>query len=611
MKKYIEEEYIVAKTHTPEYMLHKYWSRKPYNVIQNILASLLKPGDILLDPFFGSGVILREALLLGANIIGIDINPIAYYIANLTIDPPNYKIFEKEIIRILKLFEEEVEKFYLIDNQPISYLVHEIIVECERCSNKVNFSEAIKDGRKYHCPYCNNKLNFNLKNLEKTNIKTIILQNGKEINDEESLKKQEELENSIELDLKYSKKFLENKRILTFLGMETKDLFTKRNFYLLTYLADLIHGISDLKLKKACLVLFTSSVAQCSRLIAYRNNLKTGGPAWSVPGFWVPPIHLESNPYKHLYARSKKMLKAIEILNKNKRYSLENSKIILGDSLEEIPLIKEKVDLVFLDPPYGDNIPYTEFSSLWNSFLNDEALIEKDISVSDRENKELAWKSYEKNLNQLLKEIKFKLKENGKILVTFNNHDIKAWKALLKAFQENEYKCCFVKFQIPAVVSAKAQFSPEKSYIGDIYCLYEKENKEFSIKKDLTIIKEKLIITAISRENILYYNIIYRIITTEWLKNNIDYLLLDEINKIIAELFDEDTKNKGIFYLKDEYKLKFQNVPTISHIVKQILKQKESNFYEEIIKNTEYIGIPDPIELKRLLESINKNNKLP
>ena len=43
-----------------------------------------------------------------------------------------------------------------------------------------------------------------------------------------------------------------------------------------------------------------ASVAQCSRLIAYRNDLTTGGPAWTVPGFWVPPVHLETNPLPHI-----------------------------------------------------------------------------------------------------------------------------------------------------------------------------------------------------------------------------------------------------------------------------------------------------------------------
>ena len=56
---------VFAQTHPPEYLLHKYWSRKPHNVLALFLSELLpRPGTVV-DPFCGSGVLLREAARLG------------------------------------------------------------------------------------------------------------------------------------------------------------------------------------------------------------------------------------------------------------------------------------------------------------------------------------------------------------------------------------------------------------------------------------------------------------------------------------------------------------------------------------------------------------------
>jgi len=50
---------------TPMYSMHKYWSRKPSEIIAEYIESYTEPGDIILDAFSGSGVTIIEALKLG------------------------------------------------------------------------------------------------------------------------------------------------------------------------------------------------------------------------------------------------------------------------------------------------------------------------------------------------------------------------------------------------------------------------------------------------------------------------------------------------------------------------------------------------------------------
>lgn len=60
----------------------------PYFFLANSIIS--KPGDIILDPFCGSGTVLLEALLAGRSAVGADVNPLARLISNvktLPLDP--------------------------------------------------------------------------------------------------------------------------------------------------------------------------------------------------------------------------------------------------------------------------------------------------------------------------------------------------------------------------------------------------------------------------------------------------------------------------------------------------------------------------------------------
>src|SRR4029079_4100005 len=61
---------VRARTHPAAYLLHKYWSRKPHNVLRSLFERA--PRGLFLDPFCGSGVALSEAAALGFEGVGAD-----------------------------------------------------------------------------------------------------------------------------------------------------------------------------------------------------------------------------------------------------------------------------------------------------------------------------------------------------------------------------------------------------------------------------------------------------------------------------------------------------------------------------------------------------------
>ena len=604
MKK--EYDAIIAKTHTAEYSMHKYWARKPHNVLSYFISQIVPENGNVLDPFCGSGVVLHEARKLGMNAQGFDVNPVANLITSVLIDPPSVKQFEKVVSSILDSLEDEIAPFYKIGGSMIKYAVHATVVKCSECGRIVPFTEAVVKGRSKKCPDCQTELRFNLENLVDTQIERVFIEDSKEaIDNVEVLSAQKELSNKEVFGSsgEYNYVFDTNRRILAFEGMETKNLFTSRNYSVLCHIADAFNEIEDDEIRKAALLLLTASVAQCSRLIPNRNDLSTGGPAWSVPGFWVPAEHLETNPIVHIRARYKKFVKALKEINDGKYANtacVDKKDAIVG--MQEYRQSGKRADLIFFDPPYGDSVPYLEFSAIWNSFLKDFPSADSDISVSDRKPKNEAWEDYNKQMKDVLGEISKTLSANGKLLITFNNNDIKAWEALLNGLQSSHLVCEYVTYQIPAVVSAKAQFSLEGSYISDIYSVYS-YSIDSKPTSDLAVISNSLKKAAEARNGVIAKNLANRVIILEWLRNNIRADLLIEKDSIIKSLFE---KKGSQLILKGELKEdRFDLCEHAKSSAKEILSNGPSDWnelYKTIaIQYAEY-GFLDSNELRTYLD---------
>ncbi|CAN5566641.1 hypothetical protein BH11ARM1_BH11ARM1_10430 [soil metagenome] len=65
-----------------------FFAKKPWQVVQEYIKHYSRPGDLVGDPFAGSGVTPVEALVLGRRAITSDINPVARFITRMTATAP-------------------------------------------------------------------------------------------------------------------------------------------------------------------------------------------------------------------------------------------------------------------------------------------------------------------------------------------------------------------------------------------------------------------------------------------------------------------------------------------------------------------------------------------
>ena len=73
-----------AKRH---YGVHPYFTKQVWNVVQEYIKNYTQIGDLVLDPFGGTGITAIEAIVLNRKAINIDINPLTVFWVNTLVRP--------------------------------------------------------------------------------------------------------------------------------------------------------------------------------------------------------------------------------------------------------------------------------------------------------------------------------------------------------------------------------------------------------------------------------------------------------------------------------------------------------------------------------------------
>lgn len=95
-----------------------FFAKKPWPVVQEYIKYYTAPGELVCDPFVGSGVTAVEALVLGRRIVASDINPVARFITRMkAIAPVDVKRLRLAFEKVRVLAQANIEA---LDSMPES-----------------------------------------------------------------------------------------------------------------------------------------------------------------------------------------------------------------------------------------------------------------------------------------------------------------------------------------------------------------------------------------------------------------------------------------------------------------------------------------------------------
>lgn len=485
---------IPPKTHTSMYLMHKYWARKPHNVVGEYIEKYSTEGDLVLDPFCGSGVTAIEALRRKRKAIATDLDPMATFITRMTVVQTNLNDYKEAFATIKRKVQKKIDSLY------------ETI--CPNCRVHVPVEAMIwKDGKpteiRLSCKCSKGTL---WKRPTRFDLQTL-----------------KEIENK-KIPFWYpDKELIWNTRVNVHKGERVSDLFTKRNLYALSMIFHEIEAIKEKSIKELMEFTFTSTLGQASKMVfVIRKRGRAKGRtekskpevgSWATRGYWIPPEFFEINVwncfeqrFQKIHRGKKESNEEIHKVREAKNFA-ELSKeanylIRVHDVLELSNLIpEESIDYVFTDPPYGDSVPYLELDYMWSSWLGFETDFDSEIIISDSpERKEKNFEMYHKMLCVAFREIYRVLRKGKYLTVTFHNTDIQIYNSIISSVVLAGFDLEKIIYQPPARTSPKGLLAPYGSAVGDYYIRFRKPEKERGSLSDEEIDKEryeKIVVEAI------------------------------------------------------------------------------------------------------------------
>ncbi|XVJ66314.1 MAG: DNA methylase [Lacibacter sp.] len=113
----LEEIPVKKRAARRHFGVHGYFTKQTWNVVAEYIKNFSKPGDLVLDPFGGSGITAIEALMNNRSAINIDLNPMAVFLVQSLIAPVKqselaqaFNEVKEEYLKKEPKTEEEIKK---------------------------------------------------------------------------------------------------------------------------------------------------------------------------------------------------------------------------------------------------------------------------------------------------------------------------------------------------------------------------------------------------------------------------------------------------------------------------------------------------------------------
>jgi len=408
---------------TAIYNMHTYWSKKPHDAIRQYIRHYTKPGDLVLDPFCGSGGTALAALMEGRKVIAIDRSPAATFITKNYCTPVDVDELQKAFEELKRKVKPEIDWLYetkcdrCSGKATTAFTVYSEVFQCPRCLEKVPLFDCVEiDGQTAKgkhkkisaCPHCHKKgiVEEISTREDKLGAVPVLVSyfcesgcrpvRGERRYNDPNKKKLEffekyDLGKIREIDEKEIPYWYPRNRMMnapedqecwgvkwragTSNFRSVDELFTKRNLWALAAIKEVAKQLKEYHLFLFCL---TGIVLSMSKMYLWGPRDEHG----IIKGtYYMPQLSRSQNVFDAFTS------KVNDFKNAQSSISEVKEKIILStqSTTNLITLPNNSIDYIFTDPPYAEKVQYGELNFAWEAWLefdthwHDEEIIVNEV----------------------------------------------------------------------------------------------------------------------------------------------------------------------------------------------------------------------------------------
>ena len=507
---HVDEPYasdVSVGKNNPIYNAHSYHTKVPHPAIMRYILHYTQPGDIVFDGFAGTGmtgvasskcghpereiefIIESEwKKMFGSSPVwGVrrnitsDLSPIASFISHNYNKKSDLNDIKKAAENIFDTINKQYGWFYETTHSNgqigvVNYFIWSEVFSCHNCNNQIVFwEEGINHDKgevmdSFLCPKC--KIETSKSNLDRlletsfdiqTNqaitqpkYKVVLINykvNGKKFEkkpDNNDLLNIEKINNYELSDLWFPKNQLPNgdktNDPIRFGYINVHHFYTKRNLIILSAFWNLAVENSALRLLATSILVKTASLLHNVGIKKGKINL-----AGALPNaIYIPSTVAERNLLELLSGKLNDFLK----VNFN---SLTNAPSQVASATDLKNIQSKSIDYIFVDPPFGANIMYSELNFLQEAWLKVFTKNEKEAIENRSQGKKTL--DYQDIMTICFNEF-FRILKDGKwMTVEFSNTNAAVWNGIQTSIQ----RAGFVIANVSALDKQQGSFNAQTS----------------------------------------------------------------------------------------------------------------------------------------------------
>jgi len=442
---------IVASKATAAYRAHSYHTKVPPEGIVPFIERYSRPGDVVLDPFCGSGMTGVAALQAGRRAVLIDLSPAATFIASNYCARPDPAQLRREATRVLGTVSRELEPFYTTRCREcggpaaVRFAVWSDRYTCPECRRAFALWDVAREGRSVaaavRCPHCGRE--GRKEKWSRLDLAPVLIKYRCHAGcgSQEAPPEEADIQLARAADQGHWDDGIAFPRTAIPLrgdeiarvhnqGISSVDqLFTRRNLRAVATLWHAAATLPDLRCRPQLLFCLTASMPRASRTNKYIPALGVA-PGPILGTMYIPGFHPELNVlalFQRKVDDAARYYKSVAA-----RRAPEDAVRISTQSATDLSNIPDQsVDYAFTDPPFGSNIAYSELNLLWESWLGVRTAVADEAIVSRAQKKSVD--DYAGMMAKAFAEVRRVLKRGARCSIVFHNTSGDVWRALQAA----------------------------------------------------------------------------------------------------------------------------------------------------------------------------------